>query len=87
MRYGNWNEDKYGTEILSQREVPSLTYQTEHSWNHKDPKTVLLDPKISSIKLESVEELRAKNKEGLTYGLIFQHGERNEPPQVIVIIF
>lgn len=82
VRYGNWNEDRYGTEILTKREVPPLNYETEYTSNHRDPKTVSIDPKVLSVKLESLDELRAKNKEGLTYGLIFKHGEQDEPPQV-----
>mmetsp|Transcript_24341 Transcript_24341/g.24948 ORF Transcript_24341/g.24948 Transcript_24341/m.24948 type:complete len:186 (+) Transcript_24341:93-650(+) len=80
VRYGNWNEDKFGTEILSTREVPNLSYDTEYTANHRDPKTVSLDPRILSIKMESLEEIRGKNKDGLSYNLIFQHGEHKEPP-------
>jgi hypothetical protein len=32
--------------------------------------------------MESLEEIRGKNKDGLSYSLIFQHGEKNESPKV-----
>lgn len=65
--------------------MPPLKYETEYTSNHKDPKTVSIDPKVLSVKLESLDELRAKNKDGLTYGLIFQHGHTDELPQVVTI--
>mmetsp|Transcript_11733 Transcript_11733/g.17773 ORF Transcript_11733/g.17773 Transcript_11733/m.17773 type:complete len:182 (-) Transcript_11733:146-691(-) len=74
VRDGNWNEDKYGAEILVSRSRCQYSYDTEYSRNHCDPRDMQPDPRISSLKLPSIEDIRAKNKDGMSYSLIFEHG-------------
>ena len=78
---GNWSEDKIATDLLMTREVPKPSYETEQRGRFQDPKYVPEDPRMATIKLESVDDIRARNKEGLSYSLIFEHGAAPETPE------
>lgn len=78
---GNWSEDKIATELLLTREIQAPSYQTEQRGNFQNPTNIPEDPRIASVKLESMDDIRAKNKEGLSYSLIFDHGAAPESPK------
>jgi hypothetical protein len=78
---GNWSEDKIATELLMTRAVPAPSYQTEQRGKFQNPGNIPEDPRIASVKMESMEDIRAKNKEGLSYALIFDHGAAPESPK------
>jgi hypothetical protein len=78
---GNWSEDKIATELLMTREVPAPSYQTEQRGNFQNPNEIPEDPRIATVKLESMDDIRAKNKEGLPYALIFDHRNGPQPAQ------
>lgn len=78
---GNWSEDKIATELLMTRQVQKPSYQTEQRSNFQNPINIPEDPRIASVKLESMDDIRAKNKEGLSYALIFDHGNGPQPPE------
>lgn len=56
---------------------------TEHSRNFSNPRDKPIDPRISLVKMESMEAIKAKNKDGLSYSLLFQHGVNLQNPEVI----
>lgn len=76
VKDGNWVEDKIAVERLSKYVRPSTTYVSEYTSRFADKSNAIGD--VSSSLLE-VQHLKAKNKEGLPYKLIFQHGDDANP--------
>jgi hypothetical protein len=74
-KLGNWVEDKAG-EILARNPRPAKgMYITDQSANHIDPARMTVNPATMNVKMMSTAELKAKNKEGTSYSLLFDHGK------------
>ena len=68
----NWVEDQFGQEIVAQGDRPGSTmYQTASMASYCDPKDMKMHPNILKVKLESVANLKTRNKEGMPYSLLF----------------
>lgn len=69
---GNWVEDNFGRDLVEMKRSSKRSFDTEYSQNHIDPGTMVSKSKhLPEVKLESVEVLKAKNKEGMPYSLLF----------------
>lgn len=75
VKVGNWNEDTIALHLVKTRQVPPLRYETETRKNHIDYSHFPPDPRTSKLKIDSAEEIQARNKEGLSYEIVFSHGE------------
>ena len=68
----NWVEDQFGEEIVAKGDRPGSTmYQTASMASYCDPKDMKVHPNILKVKLESVANLKTRNKEGMPYSLLF----------------
>ena len=81
---GNWREDVIGTELAANPPSRMGMYETAARSDWIDPKLMVAQTgpnhaKFSeSVRFLSKEEMKAKNKDGLSYPLLFQHGMRGE---------
>jgi hypothetical protein len=81
---GNWREDVIGTELAANPRAAVGMYETAARSDWIDPKLMVArtGPNhakfASSVRFLSKEEMKQKNKEGLSYPLLFQHGMRGE---------
>lgn len=83
VKLGNWVEDTVGLQ-LTQQEIPvHKNYMSNTSLSYKDPKD---QPPLPSmpVNMPTTQELKAKNKEGMQYSLIFDHGLKEIPPEVCI---
>lgn len=78
-RLGNWVEDLVGQDLVAVRRIPQSRFETEYSTQHCDPRDMVRDSTVPEVKLESVEVLKAKNKEGMPYSLLFEHNFSDIP--------
>ena len=84
IHIGNWVEDHIGQDLVDNPRPVTTMYETAamNDWIHPTQQTVHTGPNHSkfsgSIRYLSKEELKQKNKEGLSYPLLFQHGMRGE---------
>lgn len=84
IHIGNWVEDHVGQDLVSNPRPVTTMYATAamNDWILPAEQTVRTGPnhaKFSgSIRYLSKEEMKQKNKEGLSYALLFQHGMRGE---------
>ena len=78
-KLGNWVEDKAGEEIARHPRPAKGTYVTDQMANHIDPTTMKVHPKLMQVKMMSTAELKAKNKEGTSYSMLFDHGKALKP--------
>ncbi len=81
VKLGNWVEDKIGLQ-LTQQELPVYkNYMSNTNLSYQDPKD---QPPLPSmpVNMPTTQELKAKNKEGMQYSLIFDHGLKEIPPEV-----
>ena len=70
---GNWCEDEFGRWLVEHRKVTPLTYESETTSQYIHPND-MNDKASTDIAIESVYNLKVKNKEGLSYSLLFDHG-------------
>ena len=86
---GNWVEDVIGNDLVQPTRRPFTTlYETAamNDWIEPSLQTVRTGPNTAkfsgSVRYLSKEELKIKNKEGMPYDLLFQHGKNGEdiPP-------
>lgn len=81
---GNWVEDHIGQDLVSNPRQATTLYETSSMNEYIDPslQTVRSGPNhakfANSVRYLSKSELKAKNKEGLSYTLLFQHGLHEE---------
>jgi hypothetical protein len=73
VRIDNWVEDNFGMQIASQRRDPVKLYTTVTKADHCHP-SQWPDPPATNTRIPSTHELKSKNKDGLAYDLLFQHG-------------
>lgn len=81
VKLGNWVEDEAGAYLSQQPRKPIGRYISDARDKHCDPKVMTAHPSMTSIKMMSTAELKAKNKDGTSYAELFNHGpdmSRNE---------
>ena len=74
-KLGNWVEDKAGQELSSHPRPAVGMYVTNTQAHHIAPNDMVANPKLTQVKMMSTAELKAKNKEGTSYSLLFNHGK------------
>ena len=74
-KLGNWVEDKAGQELVLKPRPAVGMYVTNTQAHHINPSDMVSHPKLTQVKLMSTAELKAKNKEGTSYSLLFNHGK------------
>jgi len=74
-KLGNWVEDTAGHRLASQPRPAVGMYVTNTQAHHIDPAHMVANPKLTQVKMMSTAELKAKNKEGTSYSLLFNHGK------------
>jgi len=80
-KLGNWVEDEAGIALASAPRPAKGIYITDSREKHCDPKLMTAHPSMTSIKMLSTAELKAKNKEGTSYSLLFDHGKEMTPTE------
>ena len=80
VKLGNWVEDTIAAELIANPTEPYKNYSTNTSLSYIDPKD---QPPPPTMNMPSTQELKAKNKEGMPYGLIFDHGMTPVTSEVI----
>ena len=81
VKLGNWVEDKIGLQLTQQEQPVYKNYMSNTNLSYQDPKD---QPPLPSmpVNMPTTQELKAKNKEGMQYSLIFDHGLKEIPPEV-----
>ena len=69
----NWVEDSIGVLIASKERPGETLYATNAMLTHCDPKDMPPHPNLASVKLESVKDIKMRNKEGMPYNLLFMN--------------
>ena len=93
VKLGNWVEDRIGVRLIEHPRPGYTSYETNFANDYKNPTEqvrsvgVMAKKFEGSVKYLSKSELKAKNKEGLSYALLFQHGLTGEDISPEVIIF
>lgn len=77
VRLGNWREDDIGSDLIKAERPGTTSYNTSTQVIGSVPSSRPTN-NGDNIKFLSQEELKAKNKVGLHYNLLFQHGKRGE---------
>jgi hypothetical protein len=78
----NWVEDRYGCNIAAAGDRPGYkSYVTNTMDTFCDPKDMEVHPNNLNIKLESVKDLKARNKDGMPYNLLFMNENGLEGPR------
>ena len=72
-KLGNWVEDEFGQDIIKHPRPPKGQYKTDQMANHIDPAEMDAHPSMTQVKMMSIAEMKAKNKEGSSYSLLFDH--------------
>lgn len=73
VRIDNWVEDNIAVDLLSHERGPKLNYTTVTKTQHIHPNDMPAAPP-QPAKMPTTHELKTKNKEGLAYELLFEHG-------------
>jgi hypothetical protein len=79
IKLGNWVEDEFGTDIVKYERPSKGMYKTDQMANHIDPVNMTAHPSMTEVKMMSIAEMKAKNKEGSSYSLLFDHGKALAP--------
>lgn len=81
VKLGNWVEDTIGADLVQTERPVFKSYASNTSLSYMDPRD---QPPLPSmpINMPSTQELKAKNKEGMQYSLIFDHGLKEITPEV-----
>lgn len=74
VKLDNWVEDEAGKTLTAQPRPSRGLYLSNSQENHCDPREMTGHPSMTSIKMLSVAELKAKNKDGTSYAELFNHG-------------
>src|SRR5690554_3290235 len=78
VRCGNWVEDSVGHSLMHSRSEQAMDYTTEARRNFIDPKLMEEDPLASRVKIPSLAEITVKSREGLSWNVMFSHGDEQE---------
>ena len=81
VKLGNWVEDTIGLDLVQKGRTIEKNYNTNTALSFKDPKEQPPLPEMP-INMPTTQELKAKNKEGMSYSLIFDHGLKTITPEV-----
>jgi hypothetical protein len=81
VKLGNWVEDTIGLDMVRTGRVVETHYFTNTGTSYRDPRDQPPLPEMP-VNMPSTQELKAKNKEGMPYSLIFDHGLKEIPPEV-----
>ncbi len=73
-KLGNWVEDEAGQALASQARPAIGSYASNTRSSFIDPKDMIPHPSMTQVKMMSTAELKAKNKEGTSYSMLFNHG-------------
>ena len=74
VKLDNWVEDEAGIYLTQQPRPSRGLYLSNAQEKHCDPREMTAHPSMTSIKMLSVAELKAKNKDGTSYAELFNHG-------------
>ncbi len=81
-KLGNWVEDTIGMDLAQDERPVYTSYNSNTMLSYKDPKEQPPLPNLPVSK-PSLQELKAKTKEGMQYSFIFdQEGRKDMTPQV-----
>ena len=78
VRVDNWVEDNIGMDLAHTNRPQYKLYQTVTSETHIHPKD-MPPPKNLPVNMPSVLELKTKNKEGMSYEMLFEHDNADTP--------
>lgn len=67
----NWVEDNFGRDLVAMNRSHKLSFETEAASTHINPAQMVRKCTLPEVKVESVEVVKAKNKEGMPYSLLF----------------
>ena len=67
----NWREDTIASELVQTPIDPTQHFQSVQMATHIPPSDMTYHPNILKIKLESVANLKERNKAGMPYSLLF----------------
>ena len=81
VKLGNWVEDTIGLDMVRNGREVETHYETNTGLSYRDPKEQPPLPNMP-INMPTTQELKAKNKEGMPYSLIFDHGLKEIPAEV-----
>mmetsp|Transcript_12030 Transcript_12030/g.12093 ORF Transcript_12030/g.12093 Transcript_12030/m.12093 type:complete len:170 (-) Transcript_12030:244-753(-) len=74
VRQGNWVEDNIGGELAIAPRSGRLSYETEVRKNYVHPANMTSHRNDTHAKDKiNIQEIKARNKDGLSYGLVFNH--------------
>lgn len=82
VKLDNWVEDRFGNDLKSNYDAPRKHHyetNTMRSYGAPDMNLLASQPVLN---IPSTQELKAKNKEGMPYSLLFDHGMREITPDV-----
>ncbi len=77
VKLDNWVEDNIGAVLAQNPKETTHSYDTVQSSTHCPPNQWPLN-------MPTTQELKAKNKEGMPYSMLFDHGIRDQLPEVIL---
>jgi hypothetical protein len=81
VKLGNWVEDSVGQDLVAKGRNVEAYYMTNTALAFKDPNEQPPLPAMP-VNMPTTQELKAKNKEGMPYSLIFDHGLKEISPEV-----
>lgn len=86
VRIENWVEEGIAADLVQQNREPAKLYNTVTKDHHCDPAQWPALPAMPA-KMPTTLELKTKNKEGLAYELLFEHGNSEHAnPEVSFLI-
>ncbi|KAJ1442033.1 hypothetical protein B484DRAFT_65817 [Ochromonadaceae sp. CCMP2298] len=81
-KLGNWVEDTIGQDLVAMPDrVLVGTYECNSSFSYRNPADRQDELPPMLLNMPSAQELKAKNKEGMSYSLIFDHGLKEITPE------
>jgi len=81
VKLGNWVEDSFGRLLCEKPRESLKLYETNTMRSHPPPEQWPQQPNLP-LSIPSTQEIKAKNKEGLQYSLLFDHGVKEFPSDV-----
>jgi hypothetical protein len=76
VRIDNWVEDNIGMQLAANPREPETFYKTNTMMSYVSPSEMPELPPMPS-NMPSTLELKTKNKDGMPYSLLFEHGRNN----------
>ena len=82
MKHGNWIEDALANERIHNAPPVYKNFQTEHMANFGQ--TYEVDPAKKAKIARQTADLKAKNKDGMSYSTLFEHGNYKDKLEVML---